>query len=214
MGMLSTSRITAGGTPLQMSSPQLWNHRISTDQMESIFSTHPELNVNCQYWINPTPAILERLLPGVQNSGLIPLWVLPDENRFSADALEGVVSAVAGLRCAVWRLSTAGRSSAHECAQFGAFVKYPELIDGFLARSEVRYSELVKSLEFRNAISLYADVAWLACGEWELFSQFTAELRFGQDGAMAFLPEATAEAQKMGEHCRRLSLAGAKLFLH
>jgi hypothetical protein len=116
--------------------------------------------------------------------------------NFPAEMLEVVVQSVTGLRCALWHLIAAGKRSPEELVQYGAFVKYPGLIDGFLARSELRYSELVRSLEFRNSTALYADVAWFASNQWELLSQFTSETRFGKDGTMVFLPPVAAEAQR------------------
>jgi hypothetical protein len=152
--------------------------------------------MNCQFWVNPTPTVLDRLLPGVRDSDLIPLWILPDDNRFPAEMLEAVVTSVKGLRCALWRLNGASNRSPEEIAQHGAFVKFPELIDGFLARCELQYSEYGKSLEFWNSTRLCADVAWFASGQWELLSQFTSESCFGNSSAIAFLPPVTAEAQR------------------
>ena len=93
-------------------------------------------------------------------------------------------------------------------------MRYPKLIDGFLAQSELCYSELVQSLEFHNTMRLHADVAWLASNQWKLLSQFTSETRFGKDSAMVFLPKKTARSAEMGEHCYRLSVELVKLSLH
>ena len=152
--------------------------------------------MSCRVWINPAPALLERLLPGARGSGLVPLWILPDQKRFSAEALKAVIESVVGLQCAIWNLCAADAFPLAERSKYGAFLRYPKLIDGFLAQSEIRYSDRIKSLEFRNSTRLYADIAWLALGQWELLSEFFAASWFGKDAAIAFLPQATAEAQR------------------
>jgi len=150
--------------------------------------------MSIRFWINPTPTLIEYLLPGVQESGLTSLWVMSEGIHFSPLMLKAVVEAVTERRCALWRLATNLRISSDVRNQYGAFANQPKLIDGFVARSELSYSELVKSLVTRNAKVLYADIGWLAREQYDLLAKFASESTLGSDSVIVFLPEPLSEA--------------------
>jgi hypothetical protein len=148
------------------------------------------------YWVDPLPEVTAFLLPGIERSGLVPVWVLPDGMRFDAGDVKAIVESLPDHRCALWAVRGGGNVPAEADARYRAFASRPQLIDGFIANVQVDYAlEVAKSLTIPSKIR-YVDLAWFSYGQWDLLQKFCNELQSSPGSKIAFLPQDPAKAQE------------------
>src|SRR5258706_1048733 len=137
------------------------------------------------YWIDPSRDRYAYFLGGVDHAPLSSLWILPEEKVFDAEIMKAIVESFPEHGCALWRLNSYAKLPSTKpptnVEEYRAFAHYPELINGFLARSELKYSTLVKQFDFRFAETVYGDIGWFSIGQWDLLAKFVSESVFGTD---------------------------------
>jgi hypothetical protein len=148
--------------------------------------------------LNPPWSAYAHLLDAGDPIPAASLWIMTQSEGLEARDLELLIGAFLPRRCALWRLATNVRMPENLRETYRAFAAYPELIGEFIVKSQVTYTNLIKSFQFRFAERIYSDVAWLALDQWKRLREFLAESRFGKDSAIALLNNNDAESQAWG----------------